>query len=164
MFFSALTYGHGVGDKALQEIANKLKKQFGTGNSVIRLGVDEFVVLLPRMLENQFTFIQKKVQLINTELQNPQNNLPKMSVSAGVAFSTKGYSEDLYKRADAALYVTKQTGITLSAFSLSATDVFLFVLHYPFRQLVPFSHFLLSVSIKIVPSVTGKMPLTVQAF
>ena len=118
MFFSALTYGHGVGDKALQEIANKLKKQFGTGNSVIRLGVDEFVVLLPRMLENQFTFIQKKVQLINTELQNPQNNLPKMSVSAGVAFSTKGYSEDLYKRADAALYVTKQTGIFMPGDSM----------------------------------------------
>ncbi len=118
MFFSALTYGHGVGDKALQEIANKLKKQFGTGNSVIRLGVDEFVVLLPRMLENQFTFIQKKVQLINTELQNPQNNLPKMSVSAGVAFSTKGYSEDLYKRADAALYVTKQTGMFMPGDSM----------------------------------------------
>ncbi len=118
MFFSALTYGHGVGDKALQEIANKLKKQFGTGNSVIRLGGDEFVVLLPRMLENQFTFIQKKVQLINTELQNPQNNLPKMSVSAGVAFSTKGYSEDLYKRADAALYVTKQTGMFMPGDSM----------------------------------------------
>lgn len=118
MFFSALTYGHGVGDKALQEIANKLKKQFGTGNSVIRLGVDEFVVLLPRMLENQFTFIQKKVQLINIELQNPQNNLPKMSVSAGVAFSTKGYSEDLYKRADAALYVTKQTGMFMPGDSM----------------------------------------------
>ena len=118
MFFSALTYGHGVGDKALQEIANKLKKQFGTGNSVIRLGGDEFVVLLPRMLENQFTIIQKKVQLINTELQNPQNNLPKMSVSAGVAFSTKGYSEDLYKRADAALYVTKQTGMFMPGDSM----------------------------------------------
>ena len=73
MFFSALTYGHGVGDKALQEIANKLKKQFGTGNSVIRLGGDEFVVLLPRMLENQFTFIQKKVILkiyINVQMQH----------------------------------------------------------------------------------------------
>ena len=41
-----------------------------------------------------------------------------MSVSAGVAFSTKGYSEDLYKRADAALYVTKQTGMFMPGDSM----------------------------------------------
>lgn len=40
--------------------------------------------------------------------------------------------------------------------SLSTADVISFVLHYPFRQLVPFSHFLLSVSIKIVPCSHGE--------
>jgi len=41
--------------------------------------------------------------------------------------------------------------LAFTAFFLSTADSVFVVLHYPFRQLDPFSHFLLSVSIKIVP-------------
>ncbi len=52
--------------------------------------------------------------------------------------------------------------LALTAFFLS-TAVVLSVLHYPFRQLVPFSNFLLSLSLKIIPEwLRGNAYITVS--
>lgn len=40
---------------------------------------------------------------------NPIANIPKTSVSAGLAFSENGLSDELFKQADEALYITKTT-------------------------------------------------------
>ena len=54
--------------------------------------------------------------------------------------------------------------IAAPAFSLSTAVVVLSVKHYPFRQLVPFSNFLLSVSLKIYPHcLRGKYLATCKA-
>ncbi|MDE7014930.1 MAG: diguanylate cyclase [Kineothrix sp.] len=43
-------------------------------------------------------------------LQHPQNDLPKYSISVGIAFSENGYSDELFRQADQALYHTKENG------------------------------------------------------
>ena len=50
-----------------------------------------------------------KVESINTLLENTISEMPKTSVSAGLAFSDNGLTKELFKNADAALYHTKST-------------------------------------------------------
>ena len=55
--------------------------------------------------------IERKLKYINEVLQQEDSSeIPKLSVSVGVVFSKHGFSEDLFKRADDALYNTKQNG------------------------------------------------------
>ena len=53
--------------------------------------------------------VKNKVESINVQMLNPISNIPKTSVSAGLAFSENGLSEELFKQADEALYMTKTT-------------------------------------------------------
>ena len=55
--------------------------------------------------------IERKLKYINETLQiDDETEVPKLSVSVGVAFSNNGFSDDLFKKADEALYETKQRG------------------------------------------------------
>lgn len=103
------TYGHETGDRILKEVAKLLKVTFRSSDYVIRYGGDEFVVLMTGVSRDIDTIIKNKVDSINVHLQNPISDLPKTSVSAGLAFSEEGYSEHLFKNADRALYHTKET-------------------------------------------------------
>lgn len=103
------TYGHDVGDKVLKAIAKLLKKTFRTSDYVIRIGGDEFAVILPNATDNCAFSIKNKIEKINVSLEGMGDEIPKVSISAGLAFSSLGYTEDLYKRADQALYHSKQT-------------------------------------------------------
>ena len=47
---------------------------------------------------------------MNQQLKNPQDGLPPVSLSAGIAFSEKGFRDDLYNQADEALYFVKEHG------------------------------------------------------
>ena len=67
-------------------------------------------MILPEVEEDRKAVIEEKIKKINNVLTNPENNMPKTSVSVGVAFSSSGFNDDLYKKADAALYVTKERG------------------------------------------------------
>jgi len=103
-------YGHATGDLALKKLAQILSVEFRTSDVPARLGGDEFVVLMLDVTPDQREVIRQKVDQINTTLQAPMDGLPPMSVSVGVAFSPKGYTQELYGRADRALYQVKQAG------------------------------------------------------
>jgi diguanylate cyclase (GGDEF)-like protein len=103
------TYGHDVGDVMLKEVAKLLKVTFRSSDYVIRYGGDEFVVVMLGITEDMSFIVKNKIESINVQLENPISDIPKTSVSAGVAFSDKGFSDDLFKKADDALYKTKTT-------------------------------------------------------
>lgn len=104
------TYGHEMGDKALIRVANLLKENFRSTDHVFRIGGDEFaVVVTPIQLENQ-NIISEKIDNINHALQNPAGDFPKYSLSVGIAFSSDGYTDELFRQADKALYHTKENG------------------------------------------------------
>lgn len=105
------TYGHKVGDLALKRVADLLHQSFRSNDFPVRYGGDEFVVLMIDIEISQRSIIEQKINYINELLQNPEGDeLPRLSISVGVAFSRKGYYDGLFKHADDALYVTKENG------------------------------------------------------
>lgn len=103
-------YGHEMGDKVLRKVAKLLEESFRSTDYTARIGGDEFAVILTEVQEDIRNSVQDKVERINEILENPEDDLPKTSISVGVAFSTCGFDDNLYKKADAALYVTKEKG------------------------------------------------------
>ncbi len=105
------TYGHEIGDRALKRVASLLGECFRANDFPVRYGGDEFVVIMTELTHGQKGVIERKLQYINEILQRGDSDgMPKLSVSVGVAFSSTGFGEDLFKRADEALYKTKQKG------------------------------------------------------
>lgn len=54
--------------------------------------------------------IKKKFDQINLALKEGEEGMPPLSISVGVAFSQNGYSDELFKQADGALYQAKEAG------------------------------------------------------
>ena len=105
------TYGHEIGDLALKKVATLLDECFRANDFPIRYGGDEFVVIMTELAHGQKGVIERKLKYINETLQiEDTEGIPKLSVSVGVAFSDNGFDDDLFKRADDALYQTKQRG------------------------------------------------------
>jgi len=103
-------YGHDMGDRVLKKVAKLLEDSFRSTDYPARIGGDEFAVILTDATENMKSVIAEKVASINTILKNPDDGLPQVSLSVGVAFSKHGFEENLYKNADTALYEVKENG------------------------------------------------------
>ena len=103
-------YGHEMGDKVLKKVAKLLEENFRATDYPARIGGDEFAVIITDATEEMKSVIQEKVEYINNILLNPEKDMPKVSLSVGIAFSSNGFEESLYKKADTALYKTKENG------------------------------------------------------
>lgn len=104
------THGHQIGDEILKKIAATLEKRFRAHDFLIRIGGDEFCVIMTDVTPEQQELIRNKMEKSNAELLAPEDGLPPVSLSVGVAFSDCGYHDELYTRADAALYWVKEHG------------------------------------------------------
>lgn len=104
------SYGHSTGDQVLQNVANLLKEQFRSDDCPARIGGDEFAVIMTDITSDLKAVIIHKLHMIIETLQNPEEGIPKVTLSIGVAFSTQGMSVDLYKETDRALYYVKEHG------------------------------------------------------
>ena len=103
-------HGHQTGDHALRLVAEALRQGTRSGDSVFRIGGEEFCALLPGLTEKDaFSVaegVRQKVAAILSTLPNP------VTVSVGVAsFPAHGRRRDeLLSIADAALYASKRGG------------------------------------------------------
>jgi diguanylate cyclase (GGDEF)-like protein len=120
------TLGHDVGDQFLREVATRLKRSVRGSDSVGRLGGDEYVVLLENLENGSQATVQVEVvaEKILREIREPyvldlssvagapQTYSYHCSASIGVSiFCGDSVSVDeLYKRADTALYQAKAAG------------------------------------------------------
>jgi len=108
------TFGHDVGDETLKKTAEVLKQFEKDGDEIFRLGGDEFVIIIPNTtVEETEKRTQQLIEKINEAFakQRHQKYFP-LSVSIGIAFKPmhgKNF-EELYKKADEALYVSKEKG------------------------------------------------------
>ena len=104
-------YGHDVGDLVLKKIADTLRKYFRSDDYVCRVGGDEFVVLMVHIPESPRVLIETKIDMINNDLQITDDGVPSISLSIGIAYDPEGQEPDeMFRRADAALYHVKQNG------------------------------------------------------
>ena len=104
------TYGHDVGDLILKKVADILTQSFRSVDCVCRLGGDEFCVIMTRASSSMRQLVINKITRANDLLQHPKDGLPKVSLSAGVAFSDRENPiGDIFKDADTALYTVKKS-------------------------------------------------------
>ena len=107
-------YGHAIGDRLLQMIANRLKLTVRQGDTVSRFGGDEFVIMLMD-IENE-TSLKELLERIQTDLKRPiliDDYKIEITSSLGVSIChCKSYieAEQLIRQADHAMYQAKKQG------------------------------------------------------
>jgi diguanylate cyclase (GGDEF)-like protein/PAS domain S-box-containing protein len=107
------TLGHSTGDALLKMVATRLSETLRAGDTVARVGGDEFVILLPEV--NHEADALRASQKILRSLAKPfmlDSDEVHMTASIGVAISPRdGDTADaLVRNADGAMYRAKQTG------------------------------------------------------
>ena len=105
------TYGHAVGDRVLRRVAEVLQQSFRSVDIICRFGGDEFVIVMTRVNGSMGQLVMNKIARVNEILSNPKDNLPPVTLSAGVAFSDRAKPQgDIFNDADTALYRVKKSG------------------------------------------------------
>lgn len=106
------TFGHQVGDSALQQVADELLKLLRKGDFVGRYGGEEFLLILPESTRDGATVAAERVRRAIAEARLPAlGTAEHLTVSVGVAVHRPGDAvEGTLARADAALYQAKDGG------------------------------------------------------
>lgn len=107
------TLGHAAGDKVLIAVAQRLRDAVRGTDSVLRIGGDEFIVVMPDVQEERD--IRRVAAKITAAISNggPSGlETVNMSCSIGIAIYPlqATASDDLFARADAAMYEAKRRG------------------------------------------------------
>ncbi len=119
-FFKSIndTYGHAIGDKVLKSVAKIIKEQLREYDIPSRYGGEEFCILLPQtkieeaniVAQRLRTAVEKSVVEVSNEKES-QNKKINVTISIGLSQLNKtDIADDLYKRADRALYEAKERG------------------------------------------------------
>lgn len=110
-------YGHDIGDLALKRFAQTCKKQIRKTDIIGRMGGDEFAVcLIETSRKNAKKVVKRIKEKVNSiEIIIDNDNLVKFHTSIGITpFKLKDKDiNDVYKRADKALYISKNQGESL---------------------------------------------------
>ncbi|MCF6192638.1 MAG: diguanylate cyclase [Candidatus Hydrothermae bacterium] len=102
------TFGHGVGDQVLRQMVDWVQRALPPDATLIRWGGEEFVILVPRGLEEALA-LAERLRTLLAEREWP--HLPRMTASFGVAAYRPGEGVDHWvSRADRALYRAKRDG------------------------------------------------------
>lgn len=103
-------YGHSLGDEVLKEVARLIQICFGEDNLTARFGGDEFIAFIADepigSVENRVDSFMHKLALEITVLSY------KVQCSIGIAARASKYNEfeDMFNRADDAMYRAKKAG------------------------------------------------------
>jgi diguanylate cyclase (GGDEF)-like protein len=112
------TLGHDIGDLLLQQVAQRLKSCIREGDTVARMGGDEFVVMLENLSEHELGAAAQTdavAENILATLNEPYllaTHKYKSSPSIGITMF-KGHErelEELLRQADIAMYQAKKAG------------------------------------------------------
>ena len=105
--------GHTVGDLVLKEVAQRLVKQLRIGDTICRIGGDEFVVVLPeaKRSTDAANVAAKIIETLSQPVRVADHELI-VTPSIGIAvFPDDGRdAEALIRNADAAMYHAKESG------------------------------------------------------
>jgi diguanylate cyclase (GGDEF)-like protein/PAS domain S-box-containing protein len=105
--------GHEVGDRLLQEVAQRIKSRTRETDTVIRMGGDEFVVVLQHITDTDQ--IAQTARRINSALDQPvtiDGHKLVTTASIGVSLYPRDGADvgELLKQSDSAMYQAKEGG------------------------------------------------------
>lgn len=107
------TFGHVYGDAVLRLMGECIRSNFREEDYKGRFGGDEFVVFLPGVDDKQqvVTYVNNLVEMMKARVRTPESANP-VHGSIGIALYPKHAStyEELFKKADEALYASKERG------------------------------------------------------
>ncbi len=112
------TYGHAIGDTVLRTTASVIKEQLREYDIPSRYGGEEFCILLPQTNIDEAKIVAERlrtsVENKKIEIQTNKNEQIKhisVTISVGLAqLDIKDMADDLYMKADRALYEAKEQG------------------------------------------------------
>ena len=107
------TYGHGIGDLVLVQVAERLRSTLRSSDSVCRLGGDEFVILLEstETAEGASHVAKKAIELLNEPIE-VDNHICYIGASIGISVFPEDCknAETMLRHADIAMYQAKKNG------------------------------------------------------
>jgi diguanylate cyclase (GGDEF)-like protein len=107
------TYGHAVGDTILKEFVIAVRKGVRATDMVGRFGGDEFLIVLPTSDKERARKIAEGiVRLVEKHAIRLKDQSLSITTSMGVATfpDDSGTADDMFNKADGALYETKRRG------------------------------------------------------
>lgn len=107
------TLGHDVGDECLQFLGGVLRSTVREDDCPVRLGGDEFIVLMPNRDAGDAAAVAKRIAALFGQMPWTSDRVPRPTLSIGVASMTSREAvepDELLKRADASLYKAKEAG------------------------------------------------------
>lgn len=106
-------YGHSIGDELLKKAADELKHVLREGDTLSRIGGDEFVAVIDDLDSpaESDAIISRMLESISQTLE-VREKLLKISASIGVTYYPldNGSPDQLLRHADQAMYAAKQNG------------------------------------------------------
>jgi diguanylate cyclase (GGDEF)-like protein len=107
------TYGHMVGDQALQLIAKKMQASLRSQDTAYRFAGDEFTIILPETTADNAKFVADRIksELEKESLVVREQEIMKITLSMGVAeYQRNEKKEQFIHRADVTMYDAKKNG------------------------------------------------------
>lgn len=107
------TWGHAMGDRVLQAVAQRLRAQVRDTDTVARLGGDEFLILLPHLtVEREARGVAEALGGAVSEIVVIEGQTLHLGASIGISLYPTAASDPtaLVRRADEALYHVKARG------------------------------------------------------
>lgn len=120
------TFGHDAGDLVLQDLAVVLRAVVRTGDIVARYGGEEFCILLTEISREEAILVAERLRSLIERRQLPEaagaddrpTGIKQVTVSVGLALlepdrpasRSQATDDDLFSRADLAMYEVKRRG------------------------------------------------------
>lgn len=101
-------YGHVAGDLVLKEFAARLARSIRVSDLAVRMGGDEFMVLLPECPSDQVPGLLTRIGKVEVEYRG--SHIPVTFCSGFAGFEAGESPEQLLDRADQTLYSGKRSG------------------------------------------------------